>query len=134
MSTTSSPVAAPPCLKTPRSVQCLALSPRKRKLSATEAASPTSLDEVATNGKCKCKTLGEHGISPKKKIKVEDRGSHSHTSSCDLLKWESHVVPGTVASALDLDAMEMAEPISLLAEPAGDLPSDDLELLCRFLA
>lgn len=134
MSTTSSPVAAPPCLKTPRSVQRLAMSPRKRKLSAIEAASPTSLDEVATNSNSKCnsKTLEEHGISPKKKTKAEDRGSNS--SSCDMIKWESHVVPGTVASALDLDAMETAEPISLLAEPAGDLLADDLELLCRFLA
>ena len=175
MSTTSSPVAAAArsgSRETPLSVQRPVLSPRKRKLSALEAVSPTSLDEDVTphsssssssrtsaaSHSASCSSLETRAISPKKKTKAEDRSStnnhSSHSSSSGSRssssgssssssgssgsdpnhKWASHHVATGVASALDLDASETAEPIALGAEPAGDLSAAELELLSRFLA
>ncbi|RMX70217.1 hypothetical protein DD238_001030 [Peronospora effusa] len=111
--------------KTPLSVQRPELSPRKRKFSTTEVASPTSLDEVSSTSSS---GVEEHVISPKKKVKAEERGSGS-----DLTKWENNVV-ASIASALDMDCLEAVEPISFLATPASDLTVDELEILYRFLA
>ncbi|CAI5720995.1 unnamed protein product [Peronospora destructor] len=122
--TTTSPVSSSNSpAKTPLSMQRPELSPRKRKFSTTEVASPTSLDEVSSTSSS---AVEERVISPKKKVKAEERGS-------DLSKWENHVV-ASIASALDMDCLEAAEPISFLATPAGDLAADELEILCRFLA
>ena len=164
MSTTSSPVAAAArsgSRETPLSVQRPVLSPRKRKLSALEAVSPTSLDEDVTphssssssrtsaaSHSASCSSLETRAISPKKKTKAEDRSSTNYHSSSSGSrssssgssgsdpnhKWASHHVATGVASALDLDASETAEPIALGAEPAGDLSAAELELLSRFLA
>ncbi|CAI5728097.1 unnamed protein product [Hyaloperonospora brassicae] len=154
MSTTSSPVAAARSgsSETPLSVQRPVLSPRKRKRSAIEAVSPTSLDEDVTphsssrtsaaSHSASCTSLEARVISPKKKTKAEDRSGANSSSSCSAHsrssgpshKWESHHVGTAVASALDLDGLETAEPIALWAEPAGDLSAAELELLCRLLA
>ncbi|CAH0518163.1 unnamed protein product [Peronospora belbahrii] len=126
---TSSPVASTSNspTKTPLSMQRPKLSPRKRKFSASDATSPTSLDEVNNNRPSS--PLEGRVISPKKKVKAEEHGSTS-----DLSKWEHHVV-ASIANALDLDGMEMAvEPISFSLAPAGDLAADELEILCCFLA
>ncbi|EGZ24962.1 hypothetical protein PHYSODRAFT_285009 [Phytophthora sojae] len=134
-----SPVASSSSVSAPQSllsVQRPALSPRKRKLSdasVAEAASPTSLDEVAGS------PLEERVISPKKKARAEERAS----SSSDLSKWESHVV-ASIASALDLDCIDDKQssrssssnikPIAFSAAPAGDLAADELQILRHFLA
>lgn len=128
MPATTSPAATSSSLaKAPLSVQRPTLSPRKRKFSDASAASPTSLDEVATAGSSSSTSLEERVISPKKKAKAEERVGG------DLSKWESHVV-ASIASALDLDCMDLAEPIAFSAAAAGDLAGDELEILCRFLA
>ncbi|KAF1794216.1 hypothetical protein GQ600_16476 [Phytophthora cactorum] len=111
--TSSSPVGGSPT-KSPLSVQ--------RKFSDALAASPTSLDEVATSS-----SADERMISPKKKAKAEER------VSSDLGKWESHVV-ASIASALDLDCMAAdddakdccsnneLEPIAFLERPRATSP------------
>ncbi|ETI54654.1 hypothetical protein F443_02567 [Phytophthora nicotianae P1569] len=130
-----SPMAGSPT-KSPLSVQRPTLSPRKRKFSDASAATPTSLDEVSASSS----SADELVISPKKKAKAEER------ASSDLSKWESHVV-ASIASALDLDGMtadddakgccssnsNQLEPVAFSAVPAGDLATDELQILRHFL-
>jgi hypothetical protein len=143
---TTSATAATPCSSSatpasPLSVRRPALSPRKRKLSdVSEAASPTSLDEVAS-ADCSSSSINasssleERVISPKKKARAE--------GPSDPSKWESHVVASFAASALDLEDAEPetqqafvdpCEPIAFWAAPAGDLAADELDILRHFLA
>lgn len=100
----------------------------KRKLSEASVASPTSLDEVASNS-----SADERVISPKKKAKADERASGVSN------KWENHVVI-SVASALDMDTKDCSrrsselDPIAFAAAPVTEFAADELHILRYFLS
>lgn len=120
------------------SVKRPSLSTLKRKLSTDdETASPTSLDELASNSSSSADEASV--ISPKKKIKAEG----SATISAAMNKWEEDAsssatsevkVENEAASSAPATPSAAYVPVAFNSAPASALDKDELQILNYFLA
>lgn len=116
------------------SVKRPSLSTLKRKLSTDdETASPTSLDELASNSSSSADEASV--ISPKKKIKAEG----SATISTAMNKWEEDAiseakVENEAASSAPATPSAAYVPVAFNSAPTSALDEDELQILNYFLA